>query len=408
MNSDILEAYSRVILAGALSLKKGDRLWLRSEPVHRAFLARLARMAYEIGAEHVQVTLEDPLFNRIRVDHSSEAGFLDYVPGYTASMYESIVEEGWRSMALRGPSDPDLMGGTDPGRLGRMNKSASMARRGFLRAISSNRIPWNVCLAPTEAWAGKVLGGTGNWEERIWEVLTPILRLDAPDPALAWREHDAELKRRASFLNEKAFDAFRFIGPGTDLAVGMGPGRIFRGGSSTSSDGTVFFPNIPTEEVFSTPDMNATEGRVSCTRPVTVLGAQVEGAWFVFKGGRVTDCGAVSNGAVLNSYLETDPGASMLGEIALVGTDSPIYRSGLVFHNILFDENATCHIALGNGYTDCIRGGTAMNEEQLQEAGCNQSLVHTDFMIGGEGVDVFGVSSPGHETAVIRNGEFVI
>jgi aminopeptidase len=188
----------------------------------------------------------------------------------------------------------------------------------------------------------------------------------------------------------------------------MGPDRIFRGGSSISSDGTAFFPNIPTEEVFSTPDMNATAGRVSCTRPGTVLGAQVEGAWFVFQAGRVTSCGADVNGEVLKSYIETDPGASMLGEIALVGTDSPIYRSGLVFHNILFDENATCHIALGNGYTDCISGGTSMDEKELEDAGCNQSLVHTDFMIGGEGVDVLGVSPSGDETAVIRNGEFII
>ena len=408
MKSGILEAYADVILAGALSLKKGDRLWIRSEPAHVGLVRLLSEKAYRMGAEFVRVSLDDPVFDRIRVDHSADDDYLDYVPGHTDAMYKSVVGENFRTLAVRGPSDPDLMQGVDAERLGRMSKAVSAARRGFLDAISSNRIPWNVCLAPTRAWAAKVLGDSANWEERIWDILIPILRLDSDFPASAWQAHDRELKRRAAFLNERKFSSYRFRGPGTDLTVGMLPDRRFCGGSCRSSDGTVFFPNIPTEEVFSTPDMHATEGKVNCTRPVTVLGAQVEDAWFVFREGRVTECGAGKNGDVLSKYLETDSGAAMLGEIALVGTDSPIYRSNLIFHNILFDENATCHIALGNGYTDCIQGGTEMTGEELAATGCNRSLVHTDFMIGGESVDVSGLSSCGEETVVIRNGEFVI
>lgn len=408
MREGILDAYTDVILSGALSIKKKDRLWIRSEPVHRELAGMLAAKAYRMGAEFVRVSLEDPLFDRIRVDNSSEDSFLDYVAGYTETMFKSVVDDGFRSLALRGPADPDLMQGVNPDRLARMSKAFSMARRGFMSAVSSNRIPWNVCLAPTEAWASKVLGSSENWEERIWDVLIPILRLDAESPAEAWRNHDRELKRRALFLNERAFAGFHFTGSGTDLTVGMLPDRRFCGGSCSSSDGTVFFPNIPTEEVFSTPDMNATRGKVVCTRPVTVLGAQVENAWFSFSGGKVTGCGASKNGNVLEKYIETDSGAGQLGEIALVGTDSPIYRSGMVFHNILFDENATCHIALGNGYTDCIEGGTGMSSGELTATGCNQSLVHTDFMIGGEGVDVSGITPGGTETVIIKNGEFVI
>lgn len=408
MNQTVLNAYSDVILGCALSIKRGDRLWLRSEPVHIEFVKNLVRRAYEMGAEHVEVSLDDPAMGRIRIDHSVSEDFLDYVPGYTESMYRSIVEEGWRSLAIRGPSEPDLMQGVNTAGLARMTRAASVARKGFLASISSNRIPWNVCLMPTRAWASKVLGGSDNWEQRIWEILIPILRLDSPDPAQAWREHDEELKRRASFLNSSGFQSFRFTGPGTDLTVGMLPDRRFCAGSSRSSDGTVFFPNIPTEEVFSTPDMKAASGMVTCTRPVTVLGAQVEGAWFRFDSGRVSECGAEKNGDVLGRYIETDPGASRLGEIALVGTDSPIYRSGLIFHNILFDENASCHIALGNGYTDCVSGGTGMSSGELAAAGCNQSLVHTDFMIGSEEVDVTGATDSGEETAIIRKGEFVI
>lgn len=408
MKLELLDAYADVILSGALSLTKGSRLWIRSEPAHSLMVQTLCRKAYGMGAEFVRVSYEDPVFSRIRLDGSVSDDFLDYVPGHTESMFASAVAEGYRSLAIRGPSDPDLMQGVDAARLGRMTKASSRARRGFLNAISANKIPWNVCLAPTEAWAGKVLGDQEDWEERIWDVLIPILRLDSDSPSSSWQEHDRELKRRASFLNEMGFASFRFDGPGTDLTVGMLPDRRFCGGSCVSADGTRFFPNIPTEEVFSTPDRNSTRGRVACTKPVTVLGAQVEGAWFTFSEGRVTGCGAERNGEVLETFVGTDEGSAMLGEIALVGTDSPIHRSGLVFHNILFDENAACHIALGNGYTDCIEGGTSMTETELAERGCNRSLVHTDFMIGGEAVDVTGISVDGGETAVIRKGKFVI
>ncbi len=408
MNKELMKAYSQVILTGALKIKNDDVLWLKSEPVHLEFARFIAETAYKLGAKYVNVSLEDPAFNRIRIDSTVDESFFDYIPENRTPMFDSIVKEGWRSLALRGPDEPDLMEGVDSIKLGRVLKATSIARKGFLSAVSSNKLPWNVCLAPTRAWATKVLGTDNDWEKRIWDILIPILRLDRKDPVSAWLEHDAKLKQRAEFLNYHKFPRIRFSGPGTDLTVGMLPDRRFNGGSCTAADGTVFFPNIPTEEVFSTPDMTATEGNVTCTRPVTVYGAQVNGAWFRFENGRVVESGAETNAEILKQYLNTDEGASMLGEVALVGVDSPIYQSGKIFHNILFDENASCHIALGNGYTDCIVNGTTMDEEALRKCRCNQSLVHTDFMIGSEEVDVIGIAGDGAETIIIKNGEFVI
>lgn len=405
---ELLSAYAEVIIRTGVNLQEGQPLLIRTEVVQREFAQALAREAYRRGAPLVSVLYSDGILGRMRIDGVREEEYLDYVPSFQEAQYLRYVEDGWTSVSLRGPEDPDVMEGADPGRMGRAGKAASRSMKGFLTAVSANRISWNVCLFPTEAWSRSLLGETSDWEADIWRILVPILRLDREDPAGAWLEHDAELKRRAAHLNGARYDGFRFEGPGTDLFVGMRPDRRFEGGRARNTAGVAFFPNIPTEEIFSTPDARRTRGRVACTRPVEVLGSQVEGAWFRFEEGSVVDFGADRNAGLIGQYLEFDAGARALGEVALVDTASPIYRCGKVFRNILFDENASCHIALGNGYADCIDGGIGMTEEQLRETGCNASLVHTDFMIGSGEVSVFGVRTDGVEEPVMVRGSFVI
>lgn len=404
----LLTAYADVIIRTALNVQPGQPMLLNTDVTQRRFAAELARTAYAAGAAMVKVVYADGVLRRMGVEDPIREEYLDYLPSYTETMYRSYVDDGWCTLSLRGPENPDLMEGVDQERMGRSSRAASKARQGFLKAISANRIRWNVCLHPTPAWAEKVLGPTGDWERDIWDILIPILRLDEDDPAGAWLRHDAELKRRCTALNGLRYDRIRFLGPGTDLYIGMSPDRFFTGGRCRCEDGEMFFPNIPTEEIFSTPDWTRTEGVVACTRPVEVLGSQVEGAWFRFEGGRVREFGADRNAGLIEQYLAFDPGAGALGEVALVDISSPIYRSGKVFSNILLDENASCHIALGNGYADCIEGGTRMSQEELREAKCNESLVHTDFMIGSEEVSVFGVREGGVEEPVMIDGSFVI
>lgn len=408
MNEKFLIGYADIILKTGVNIQKGQSVYIRIDPVSRDFGRLLMRRAYELGAKYVFIEYEDDIQKRIRVD-SSEKQYLEYFPIFYKFTRKQLIDENWVSISVRGNEEPDFMSGADPARLSIMNKASSNASKEFLSAISANKIAWNVCLFPTRAWAAKVLGKDfPKWEKKIWNILTPILRLDSNDPAQTWIEHDLEIKRRAAFLNEKSFDRIRFEGPGTDLVIGMCENRLFVGARGKTVGGIPFFANLPTEEVFSTPDFRRTVGKVRCTRPVTVMGTQVEGAWFRFEEGAVVEFGANKNESILGKYLEIDEQSRYLGEIALVGIDSPIYRSGLIFHNILFDENASSHIALGNGYTDCIRGAFDKSDIQLMEMGCNVSLVHTDFMIGSHEVSVYGVHKDGTEEAIIREGKFII
>ncbi len=400
--------YAEIIVGTGVNLQEGQPLLIRTEHAQREFALMLARAAYERGAGMVSIDYSDPLLNRLRLDSTSMDVYLEFVPSHIAEMYRSYLDDGWCSISLRGPEHPDLMEGADPKRMGIAGRAVSASMRGFLEGISANRIAWNVCLHPTREWAGKVLGDEDDWQTRIWDVLVPILRLDREDTAEAWLEHDRELKRRTAYMNRVRYDMIHFTGPGTDLFIGMAPDRVFAGGRCTNQAGVDFFPNIPTEEIFSTPHRSRTRGTVRTTRPVEIMGAQVDGAWFRFEDGAVVDFGAGTNAGILEQYLDFDEGARALGEVALVDVGSPVFRSGRIFYNILFDENAACHIALGNGYADCVEGGTEMSPDELRATGCNSSLVHTDFMIGSREVSVFGVRVDGSEDRIIENGVFVI
>lgn len=407
MNDALNLKYADVILKSGINMQENQPILIRTEVAQRGFAGVLARHAYELGASYVHLVMSDPRVDRARIETAREDS-LSFVPSFVPPTFRTYVEENWASISLVGPEDPDIFEGLDSGRLGRTRKAASLAAREWLQRVSSNEIAWNVCLYPTPGWAAKVLGDGADWEARIWKELTPILRLDAEDPAVAWIRHDQVLKRRAAHMNGARYDRIRFAGPGTDLTIGMRPNRRFLGGRGQAKDGRDFFANLPTEEIFSTPDAARAEGTVRCTRPVEVMGTNVEGAWFRFEKGTVVDFGAEKNVAVLDQFLKLDERGKYLGEVALVGTDSPIYRSGRIFHSILFDENAACHIALGNGYTECVEGATGKSDEERLADGCNVSLVHVDFMIGSDEVSVFGVHADGREERIIEKGQFVI
>ncbi len=407
----LLEKYANVILT-SLNLQKGQNLLVRTEPVHWNFASIIAAEAYKKGARYVRVDSnekENLLLYKARIENSEDK-FLDYVPAFRTETLRLLVEENWALIALNGTENPEILSNLDPDRNTKAGKAVAEAGKPFREATQNNRIQWIVAFAPTEILAGKImdLPPSQTAIDKLWEVLIPILHLDEKDPSAAWVKNGETLKRRASALNNLMFKEVYFKGPGTDLKIGLSKKAIWHGGSSVTEKGIEFSPNIPTEEVFTAPDFRTTEGRVSITRPVLVpaIGKIIEGAWLEFKKGKLVNYGAEKGKDVLDQYLAIDPAAAYLGELALVDSNSLIFKSGKTFYNILFDENASCHIALGSAYPDCYEGGNSMGGEELLANGINVSNLHTDFMIGSPDVKVTGLTWDGKEINIILDGEF--
>lgn len=419
MYSDDIGAYAELIVS-MVNIDDGRNLQIRGEPVHWDLMQEIAAAAYRRGARYVAARSVHPGLLKARIEHSADE-YLDYVPSQLTAMNDIMISEEWAIVSIASREDPDFLAHVDDERNARIGKATEQAMMPFRRALQADRFPWIVVANPTEGWARQVLGdasrgatgGAGSPaasapRETLWQAMRPILRLDQPDPAGAWREHTERLKRRAAVLDELHVEWLHFEGPGTDLWVGIPERAIWVGGPGKTPDGLEFLPNLPTEEVFTTPDYRRTTGRVAVTRPVTVMNKVVRGAWFEFSDGKVVDFGAETNAEVIARYLGMDAGAAYAGEIALVDAGSPIFESGRVFYNILFDENAACHIALGGAYPGCIEGGEKLTDEELPSIGANVSFVHTDFMIGSEQIQVTARTYDGREVAVLRDGRFVV
>ncbi len=414
MDPNLLRSYANVLLS-AVNLQRGQCVLVRGEPVHLPFIGILAEEAYVRGARYVRYDTaesENPRLYKARVERSLEE-YLDYAPRALYDPYGSILDEDWAMIVLHAPEDPDFLAALDPDRNARCVRSAARAMQPHRRRIvSGNEIAWLVAFLPTEGMASRILGLPPGPEavEELWRILVPILRLDRPDPAAAWGEHCRDLAARAERLTALGLESLRFRGPGTDLTVGLPEGAIWLGGPERTAKGRLFFPNIPTEEVFTSPHLRRAEGRAAFTRPVLVpsVGKTVEGGWIEFRDGRAVGWGAGSGKEVLDTLLSMDEGARSLGEVALVDGSSPIFASGKTFHNILFDENAACHIALGSAFPGCLRGAEGRPEEDLPGLGLNVSMVHTDFMIGGPEVDVTGTGRDGREIRVMTGGRFEV
>jgi aminopeptidase len=402
-----LDRLAAVAIEVGLGLAGGQELLITASLDALPLVRRITEHAYRAGASLVTTFYSDDEATLARFRYASEASF-DTAANWLQDGIAHAFRNNAARMAIAG-ANPALLANEDPERVGRANRAFSKASRPAMELITRHAINWTIVAAATPAWAAAVFPGELKKVamERLWDAIFAASRVDAPDPVAAWRTHDDGLRKRAALLNARRYSTLHFRGPGTDLRVGLADDHLWMGGGTTAGNGLSCIPNIPTEEVFTTPHCKRVEGTVKSTKPLSYQGTLIDGIQVRFEAGRVVESHATQGEAVLRKMLETDEGASQLGEVALVPHSSPIAASGLLFSNTLFDENAASHIALGQAYSTCIRGGDTMDAAALAQKGANDSLIHVDWMIGSGEVDLDGINAAGAVETLMRKGEWV-
>jgi aminopeptidase len=406
-HAQLLDRLAEVAVRVGLGLKPGQELVVTAPLDAVPLVRRITEHAYRAGASLVTTFFSDEEAALMRYRHGRDEGF-DTAAAWLYEGMAAAYRNGAARLAVVG-EDPSLLAKEDPEKVSRANRARSKAYMPALNLIAGFDINWTIVSAATPAWAKAVFPNDPEdvAVAKLWQAIFSASRVDTPDPIAAWEKHNAGLQARTRLLNEKNYAALHFRGPGTDLRVGLADDHEWNGGSTKAKNGVVCNANIPTEEVFTTPHKDRVDGYVASTKPLSYNGTLIQDIQVKFEGGRIVDAKARTGEAVLSKVLDTDEGARRLGEVALVPFSSPISQSGLLFFNTLFDENASSHIALGQAYSKCIRDGGSMSEEELASRGANKSLIHIDWMIGSDKVDVDGITQDGKPEPLMRGGEWV-
>lgn len=402
-----LALYAKLAIRLGVNIQPGQELIIGAD-VNEAMLVRLlVDEAYEAGAKNVFVSYGDEKNSLSRLLHGSEEA-IAYAPKWLYDGYEKAFESGAARLSVSS-GDPGLLGKASPERVAKYSQAQAVASKPLAQFIGEFRINWNVIGAASPAWAEKVFPEVSSEEAvtKLWDAIFFTARILEDDPLQAWTDHCNLLEKKQNYLNELRLDSVRFRGPGTDLTVGLVEDHIWIGGWGHAKNGVRCSPNIPTEEIFTMPHRLRTNGTVASTKPLSVRGQIVDGISMEFNDGKAIRASAKTGEETLIRLIDTDAGARHLGEVALVSNRSKTAMADLVFQNTLYDENASCHIALGRSYSENLEGIDELTADEQLARGSNDSLIHVDWMVGSAEVEVDGIRFDGSTVALLRDGDWV-
>jgi aminopeptidase len=401
-----LDRLAEVAVKVGLQLREGQDLLVTAPAVALPLVRKIAEHAYRAGAGIVTPILSDETVTLARYRFARDAGF-DHAAAWLYEGMGKAFSQNTARLAIVG-DNPMLLSGEDPVKVARASKANSMAYQPALEKIVNFDTNWNIIAYPSPSWAKQVFPEVPEnvAVEKLAEAIFAASRVDREDALAEWDRHNANLRERTEWLNGQRFSALHYTGPGTDLTIGLADGHEWEGGASLAKNGIVCNANIPTEEVFTTPHCRRVSGHVVSSKPLSYQGTLVDNIAVKFEEGRIVEARASRGEEVLTKVLDTDEGARRLGEVALVPHSSPISKSGLLFFNTLFDENAASHVALGQCYSKCFVGGDKLTPQQIAAQGGNKSLIHIDWMIGSDQTDIDGLHADGRRVPVFRKGEW--
>lgn len=408
-----LQPYAALLIRTGVNLQPGQSLIIRAELAHADLVRHAVAAAYAAGAAYVQVDWYDSLTQRALLQNTDLAQL--QFPAYESTRYHEMVDQHWARLALVGPEFPLAFDDVAPALTRTWAVKRARAFKFYTEAMMANQMQWCVAGVPTPAWAQRVFPDLPAEAAlaALWQAVLAFVRADQPDPVAAWGKINETLTRAAAFLQQEQVSALHIFDatpaadgrPSTDLTIGLTDRPVWAGGAAQTPAGVIFQPNMPTEEIFTAPHNRRTHGYVRTSLPSFPMEREVSGAWFRFEDGEVVDFTAAVGQDVLAQFLAIE-GAKRLGEVALVDAGSPIFQSGHVFYEILFDENAACHIAFGEAYPECVEGGNALGRDELAALGVNQAETHVDFMIGTPTMQVTGICADGRRIPIMESGRF--
>lgn len=406
MYKENLTKYADLTVKIGVGVKKDQTVIVRA-PINAVDLAReITKKCYEVGAKDVIVEYDDEEIIHQRLLKSPDDVIKNF-PKWRIDGLMNYIKEGAAIINIIS-SNPDLLSDVKPDRLALQNKAASEASKEYKEYVLGGKACWTIVAYPNESWAKKVFPDLSPEKaiDKLWDNIFKATRIDIKDSIKAWKTHINNLNQKLEFLNKKSFKKLIYTAPGTNLEVELPKGHIWAGGGQTSIDGDYFLPNIPTEEVFTVPKKTGVNGTLRSTKPLNYKSNLINNFELTFKDGKIIDFKAEEGYETLKNLIETDEGSQFLGEIALVPHNSPISNTDIIFYNTLYDENASCHFAIGSAYLLCVENGPKLTKEDKKRIGINDSLIHVDFMVGSSEMDIVGVTNSEEKVQIFKNGNW--